>query len=229
MSRGCGVRAPGSSPSDRPVRTPPCRLASSASAWRRERLVPFGDEAMAPRYHPACRTLRVRPLTAAVTASRDHGRGPPALYCERSGYRRRFGQGLGEDDRGRSAPGSHHPRLALAPRFRDRVPVAACARHATPGSAGNPCATLARPWPGPSSPRRSWTTCGRGSSKRRRSWRTSSRRSSTRRSQPPSPSSLGTSDSTTSPPTPARPRSSERRTSRSRTTSVTCSTRSIAL
>ncbi|MFN8232538.1 MAG: DUF167 family protein [Actinomycetota bacterium] len=106
------------------------RSASSHALRRRERLVPSGDEARAPRYHPACRAL------AGAAAHRPPSR-PPAftggsrlrLPRRRAPVRAgaRGGWSCGARHRAHTIPGS----LPLR-RTHDRVPVAACGAHATP-------------------------------------------------------------------------------------------------
>ena len=205
-----------------------------------------------------------RPLTAAVTAPRCHGRGPAASTAgaghpapgSGSGSGRMFAEGL--------APGSHRPRLASADDLRYSFPSSpwrACyTSHGDhhvrslpirpdgvdgPGRRRGPrgprgAARGTRPvlpsldhgrGTTEARPRKSSLTCGAWTPRRAerdRSWTTSS---SPRSRRIPSRShavgfTSGDVGLTTSRPTPAPPRSSARRTSRSRTTSATSCTRS---
>ena len=242
-TRGSAPRARGSDTfgstgSNAPI-VPTSRRTNASSSCEDEAPGPRGTTPLAA---PSRRAAAHRPPT---TASRDHGRVPPASTAV-ADVRRRFGQGLGEDvrrGRRRRLPPS---RLARAPRSRRRVPVVAvprmlhpCRRPTAPsatasGAADGPL-TLDRGrerlvcYPSPTmaaaeaheeGARRPAGAAARRSSAELRS---SSRRSRTTRSPRRSRTCPATSASTTSRPTPARRRSSARRTSRSRTTSATCS------
>ena len=79
-----------------------------------------------PAVPPRLPRLASRPLPAAITASRDHGRDPPAPTAA-AGRRRRFGQGLGEDVRGGlrrrapTVPARSAARRSRRPRSRRRL------------------------------------------------------------------------------------------------------------
>ena len=126
------ARARGTAPSDRPAGTGGLRRSPSARLPTRETPRPrfARTRREAPRYHLACGTPHgIPPLTAAFTACRCHGR--TRLRLLRAGDRLGSGRGSGRMSARCSAPGSHRPRLALAPPSPRRVPVVACRVHAT--------------------------------------------------------------------------------------------------
>ncbi len=130
---GSAPRAPGTAPSGRPAGTAARRRSPSVRLPTREtprprlartRREPRGTTSLAGRLRGD------RPLTAAITACRCHGR--TRLRLPRTENRPGSGRGSGRMSARRSAPGSHRPRLARAPPSPRRVPVVAFRVHATP-------------------------------------------------------------------------------------------------